>query len=147
MIEAENLTEEILDEIAQTFNSIEVCDDTCLNLFIKSIWSLHKTVEWAKRDEVYVKRAAFVIMAGLAMEDKKAKNLVFGVFTPIMIRECTDERIEVKDAIAWALIAMGKRNSVLHKRAIKTAKEMLEINDKTAKLIATEVLSELQNHT
>lgn len=140
MIEAENLTEEMMEEMAQRFDSVEVCDSTCLNLFIKSIWSLHKTVEWAKYDEVYIKRAAFIIMEGLAKEDKKVKNLVFSVFSSIMIRECRDERVEVKEAISRALIAMGKRNTLLHTRAINIAKEMLDMEDKTAKSTAREVL-------
>ncbi len=147
MIEAENLSEEMMDEMVEAFDNVEVCDSTCLNLFIKSIWSLHKSVEWAKRDEVYVKRAAFVIMAGLAMKDKKAKNLVFGVFSSIMIRESGDERAEIKDAISWALIEMGKRNSTLHKKAIKTAKKMLELDVKTAHEVGEEVLKALETPT
>jgi len=144
MIDAQSLTEEMMDEIADTFDSVEVCDSTCLNLFIKNMWSLHKTVEWARSDKLYVKRSAFVIMAGLAKEDKKAENFVFRVFTPIMIRECTDERIYIKQAISWALIEMGKRNDDLYKTAIKTAKEMLKIEDKTAQWIGKDVLKELE---
>lgn len=144
MIEAQNITEEMMDEIADTFDSVEVCDNTCINLFIKNMWALHKTVEWAKSDKLYVKRAAFVIMAGLAKEDKKAENFVFRVFTPIMIRECTDKRNDIKTAISWALSAMGQRNEDLHKSAIKIAKEILEIENKTAQWIAKDVLRELE---
>ena len=144
MIDVKNLTEEKMDEIVTTFASVDICDDVCLNLFIKNKWALHKTVEWAKSENIYVKRAAFIMMAGLAEEDKKAENFVFRVFTPIMIRECTDKRIHIKKAISRALRAMGKRNEDLHKVALKTAKEMLEIEDKTAKWIAKDVLGELE---
>ena len=143
MIEPKDLTEEMLEEIALGFDSIELCDKTCLNIFIKNKWSLHKTVEWAKSDKLYLKRAAFVIMAGLAQEDNERENLVFRVFMPIMIRECTDERVEIKEAIAWALTAIGKRNSILHKMALNTAKEMLAIEEKTAQEIGRRVLEVL----
>ncbi len=144
MIDAQNLTEEMMDEIAETFDSVDICDTTCNNLFIKNMWALHKTVEWAKSEKLYVKRAAFVIMIGLAQEDKNAENFVFRVFTPIMIRECTDERKEIKTVISGALKAMGKRNASLQKTAIKTAKEMSAIEDKTAQWIAKDVLGVLE---
>ena len=144
MIDAQELTEEALDEIAYQFDSQEICDKTCFDIFVKNKWSLHKTVEWAKSDKLYVKRAAFVIMAALASEDKKAPNLVFQVFLPIMIRECTDEREAIKSAISWALIALGKRNNILYKKAIRTANEMLELEEKRAKEIATDVLKALE---
>ena len=144
MIDAQGLTEEELDEIAYQFTNQEICDKTCFDVFVKNKWSLHKTVEWAKSDKLYVKRAAFVIMAALASEDKKAPNLIFQVFLPIMIRECKDEREAIKSAISWALIALGKRNNILYKKAIRTANEMLELEDKTAKEIAIDVLKALE---
>ncbi len=140
-----HLTEELMDYFAEGFDSWEICDSFCQKLFVKNMWALHKTVEWAKEEELYIKRAAFVLMAALAVHDKKVPNLVFHVFIPIMIRESVDTRISVKKAISWALRAMGRRNESLKNRAIKTAYEMLEIEDKTAKWIAKEVLKELQN--
>ena len=115
-----------------------------MKLFVKNMWALHKIVEWAKDDELYTKRAAFSLMASLVTAVKKVENFVFRVFVPIMIRECTDERVHIKKSISWALRAMGKRNVDLHKSAIKTAKEMLEIEDKTAQWIAKDVLRELE---
>ena len=139
-----NLTEEMMDYFAQGFDSWEICDSFCMKLFVKNMWALHKIVEWAKDDELYTKRAAFSLMASLVTAVKKVENFVFRVFVPIMIRECTDERVHIKKSISWALRAMGKRNVDLHKSAIKTAKEMLEIEDKTAQWIAKDVLRELE---
>ncbi len=140
MIEPKDLTEEMLEEIALGFDSIELCDKTCLNIFIKNKWSLHKTVEWAKSDKLYLKRAAFVIMAGLAEEDSERENLVFRVFMPIMIRESCDERGEIREAIIWALKAIAQRNSTLEKLAIKTAKEMLALECDSAHEIGGSLL-------
>lgn len=143
----ENLTEERMDYFAEGFDSWEICDSFCVKLFVKNIWALHKTVEWAKSEKLYIKRAAFVLMASLAVSDKKAENFVFRVFTPIMMRECQDERRHIKKAISWALRSMGKRNIDLRKSAIRVAKEMLELEDKTAQWIAKDVLKELEKES
>lgn len=139
-----NLTEEMMDYFAKGFDSWEICDSFCQKLFVKNMWALHKTVEWAKQDELYIKRAAFVIMASLATADKKAQNFVFRVFVPILIRESKDDRIHIKKAISWAFRAMGKRNKDLHKTAVESAKEMLKIKSKAAQWIAKDVLRELE---
>jgi len=146
MIDAQSLTEEMMDEIAEAFDAVAVCDDVCLNLFIKNKWALHKTVEWAKSDAPYIKRAAFVIMAGLAKEDEKAQNFVFRVFVPIMIRECEDERDVVKEAISWALKSLGARNEALYQTAIETANTMLKIESPSAKWIAKDALDFLEGN-
>ncbi len=143
MIAPENLSEEMLEEIALGFDSVARCDATCLDIFVKNKWALHKTVEWAKSDKLYLKRAAFVLMAALAEDKGERENLIFRVFMPIMIRECTDERVEIKEAIIWALTAIGRRNDLLRKMVIKSLKEMGEIEDRRAKEIARCVLEEL----
>jgi 3-methyladenine DNA glycosylase AlkD len=101
MIDPKTLTEEMMDEVANSFDSIEVCDETCINLFIKNKWALHKTVEWAKEDKLYIKRAAFIMMGALARDDKEIQEFVFRVFIPIMIRESMDEQVEIQEAINY----------------------------------------------
>ena len=139
-----NLTEDMMDYLSEGFDSWEICDSFCMKLFVKNMWALHKTVEWAKSEELYTKRAAFVLMASLVTSDKKAQNSIFKVFIPILLRECEDERLHVKKAISWTLRAMGKRNCNLHKTAIKTAYKMLERNAPAAHWIANDVLRELE---
>jgi 3-methyladenine DNA glycosylase AlkD len=124
MIIAENLTEEQLEEMAEEFDSVAVCDEVCLTLFIKNKWALHKTVEWAKSDNPLIKRAAFMIMAGLAREDKEAKNFIFRVFLPILVRESYDERAEVWQAILFALIEIAKRDEALYKSVQEISLEL-----------------------
>ena len=119
MIDAAKLTEEQLDEMAEAFSSTKECDEVCLNLFIKSKWSLHKTVEWAKSDKLYVKRAAFMIMLGLARQDMQMQNFVFRVFIPILKRESVDQRPEIQEAITWAFEAIAERHKDFEKREEK----------------------------
>ena len=69
-----------------------------------------KIFEWSKRDEEFVKRAAFTLIAVLAVHDKQAENNKFEQFFPIIIRESTDNRNYVKKAVNWALRHIGKKN-------------------------------------
>jgi len=116
LIEPEKLTEEELDEIAETFTSKEMCDRVCREVFIKNRWALHKTIEWSKSDKVYLKRAAFMIMAGLAEENRELKNSLFKVFIPILEREKSDERAEITEAIDLARDAIKARHERLRKK-------------------------------
>ena len=123
MKEAEKLTEEQLDEIAERFDSKEACDETCMKVFIHNRWALHKMIEWAKSEKLYMKRAAFVIIAGLARENRELKSGIFEVFLPILakVRE-EDSRPELQEAVSMALEAIRERNEKL-RRAVSQMEE------------------------
>jgi 3-methyladenine DNA glycosylase AlkD len=57
----------------------------------------------------------------------------------------TDERNFVKKAVNWALRNIGKRNPVLNKAAIKLAKEIKELDSRSARWIANDALRELES--
>jgi 3-methyladenine DNA glycosylase AlkD len=128
---------------AKDFNSWDLCDQVCGNLFDKTELAFDKAVEWAGREEEYVKRAGFAIMAWAAVHLKSAPDDVFIDYFPIIVREATDERNFVKKAVNWALRNIGKRNLALNAKAIETAREIDQIEDKTARWIAKDALREL----
>jgi 3-methyladenine DNA glycosylase AlkD len=84
-------------------------------------------------------------VASLSFHDNKAKDEDFLKFLPIIKRESTDERNFVRKAVNWALRQIGKRNNKLQKEAIKTAKEILKIESKSARWIASDALRELKS--
>lgn len=137
------VTEEQMDAWALDFNSWDLCDHCCYNLFDKTIFARKKIDEWSKRKEEFVKRASFSLIAALATHDKKASNESFETFFPIILRESIDERKYVKKAVNWALRNIGKRNVVLNKRSIEIAEEMLKKNNKTSRWIAKDAINEL----
>lgn len=137
------VTEEQMERWAKDFTYWEICDQCCQNLFAKTKFAYKKAIEWSSRDEEFVKRAGFVIMARLAVSDKKASDGVFESFLPIIKRESTDNRNFVKKAVNWALRQIGKRNLNLNKKAIETAKEIQKIDSKSAKWIASDAIREL----
>ena len=145
MIDDYNLvTEEQMEEWVKGFDSWDICDQCCSNLFDKTRDAYKKATEWSSsRDEEFVKRAGFVLMATLAVHDKKANNNAFLQFLPIIKEQSADERNFVKKAINWALRQIGKRNLDLNKEAIKTSKSIQNIPSASAKWIASNAISEL----
>lgn len=134
-----------MEEWARGFNSWDLCDQCCNNLFRKTMHAHEKAVEWSSRDEEFVKRAGFVLMACLAVHDKKAMDAEFLEFLPVIKRESVDSRNFVKKAVNWALRQIGKRNLRLNQAAIVTANKINEMNSSAAKWIAAGAIRELES--
>ncbi len=139
------VTEGQMESWVGDFASWDVCDQCCMNLFDKTPLAWRKAKEWSTREEEFVKRAAFALMASLAVHDKKAPDAVFADFLPVIKREATDGRNFVRKAVNWALRQIGKRNLALNRQAVVTAEEISEIDSKSARWIAADALRELTN--
>jgi len=139
----EKVTESQLERWARDFDSWDVCDQCCSNLFDRTRFAYQKAAEWSSREEEFVKRAAFALMAALAVHDKGAPDTKYLEFLPLIKRGSLDERNFVKKAVNWALRQIGKRNPHLNRAAIATAKEIYKLDSKTARWIATDALREL----
>ena len=139
------LTQEQMERWVKDFDSWDVCDQVCNNLFGKSPLAFDKSFEWCKRDEEFVKRAGYVLMAVLAVHDKTRADEDFFKFIPEIYNGSSDERLYVKKAVNWALRQIGKRNLVLNKKAIECVSNIQKINSRSAKWIAADALRELQN--
>ena len=132
-----------MDSWAKDFDSWDVCDQACTSLFDLTSLALTKVFEWAECNEEFVKRAAFSLIAGLAVHDKKASDKQFVQFFPLIKEHSVDERNYVKKAVNWALRNIGKRNLALNKQMIKLSKEIQKIDSKSARWIARDALREL----
>ena len=132
-----------MERWVKDFDSWDVCDQCCSNLFDKTDFSYKKALQWAQREKEFVKRAGCVMMAVLAVHDKKAHDKAFTQFFPLILRGAEDERNFVKKAVNWALRQIGKRNLALNKKTISTANKIQRINSKSARWIASDALREL----
>jgi 3-methyladenine DNA glycosylase AlkD len=137
------VTEKQTEEWVKDFDSWDICDQVCGNLFRRTKYAYKKALEWTKRKEEYVKRAGFTLMAQLAVHDKKADDRTFIKLLPIIKRGSVDDRNYVKKAVNWALRQIGKRNRNLKLEAIKAAKEIQELNSRSARWIASDAIREL----
>jgi 3-methyladenine DNA glycosylase AlkD len=139
------VTEEQMEAWARDFASWEVVDTCCCNLFDRTRHAYSKAAEWSLREEEFVKRAAFSLMACLAVHDKKSADAIFESFFPLILRECCDYRNFVRKAINWALRQIGKRNLRLNELAIQVSLEMQRIDCRGAHWVASDALRELRS--
>jgi 3-methyladenine DNA glycosylase AlkD len=123
----------------------EVCDQCCMNLFEKTPFAWVKALEWSARSEEFVKRAGFVLMARLAVSDKRTADPAFEAFLPIIEREADDDRNMVKKAVNWALRQIGKRNLSLHRLSMAAAERIRSRGTRAAKWIAADALREFRD--
>lgn len=137
------VTERQMETWGSDFDSWDICDQVCSNLFDRTPFAVKKSKEWSRRDEEFVKRGGFVLMAAMAVHDKKASDDDFIPFLTIIKREAVDDRNFVKKAVNWALRQIGKRSPGLNRASVRTAKEISEIGSRTARWIASDALREL----
>lgn len=139
------LTEAQMEEWVTGIDSWDVCDQVCMNLFEKVPLAWKKIIDWSGREEEFVKRASFALIACLAWHDKKAADEKFIALLPVIFRGATDERNFIKKAVNWALRNIGKRNSNLNRAAIEMAGEIRQIDSRAARWIAADTIRELES--
>ena len=129
--------------MAVDFDSWDVCDECCQNLFGRTELASRKAAEWSAREEKFVRRAGFVLMARLCVTEKKADDEQFVTFLSIILKATPDSRDIVNKAISWALRNIGKRNLNLNMKALEVAREMQQNDAKSVRWIATDAIREL----
>lgn len=137
------VTETQMEAWVVDFNSWDVCDQVCMNLFDKTPLVWQKVQDWSQREEQYVKRAAYALIACLAWHDKHAPDENFIDFLPLIKTGASDERNYVKKAVSWALRNIGKRNSTLNAVALQTAHDLKEMDSKPARWIGSDAVRDL----
>ena len=137
------VTGEQMDKWVIDFDSWDVCDATCLYLFSWTGLACDKALQWSNREEEYVKRAGFTLMACLAVGKRKPGEERLAAFLPIIEREAWDERNYVKKSVNWALRQLGKHNLHLNQLAIESAERIKLQGTRSARWIAADALREL----
>ena len=139
----QEVTEEQMEEWVGDFSSWDVCDQACMNLLEKVPLAWQKILEWSEREEEFVRRAAYALIACLAWHNKEAADERFIQLFPVIKVGATDERNFVKKAVSWALRNIGKRNANLNKAGIQAAKEIQQMDSKAARWIASDAIRDL----
>ena len=138
------VTEEQMEEWVADFDSWDVCDQVCGNVFDTSPLGRVKAVEWCRRPEEFVRRAGFVLMAEMAVHDKAATDDLFLSFLPLIREYAVDDRNFVKKAVNWALRQIGKRNNTLMPHALALAEELSTSTSAPARWIGKDAVRELK---
>ncbi|MGO9009750.1 MAG: DNA alkylation repair protein [Bryobacteraceae bacterium] len=138
------MTSAQMDRWARDFDSWDVCDQACQNLFRYTPFACAKAAQWSGASREFVRRAGFALMAALAAQRNQVGDAQFEAFLKIVAGAATDDRNMVKKAVNWALRQIGKRNARLLKKAIAVAERIERLDSRSARWIAKDALRELR---
>jgi 3-methyladenine DNA glycosylase AlkD len=142
--EPERVTGSQMEAWVREFDNWAICDGCCLDLFRSTRFADTKLRSWSARTAEFEKRAAFSLMATLAVHDHTASDERFREYLRIIERESEDERNYVRKAVNWALRQIGKRNPALWRSAVASARRIQRRESSAARWIASDALRELR---
>ena len=137
------LTAAQMERWTKDFDNWGVCDTLCFKLYDRSPLAWKKVAPWARKKDEFVRRAAFALLASLALHDKAAKDAAFVRTLPLIEKAATDERNFVKKGVSWALRSVGRRNAALRARSVALAKRLAACDDPAPRWIGKDALREL----
>ena len=143
--EPERVTTAQMDRWARDFDNWAICDTLCFHLFDRTPHAWRKVEQWSRRRDEFVKRAAFALLASMALHHKGAPDAPFVRSLRLIEREATDERNFVKKAVSWALRTVGRRSRSLNTGAVETARRLAESSEPAARWVGKDALRELSS--
>jgi 3-methyladenine DNA glycosylase AlkD len=141
--EPSRVTSSQMDAWARDFDNWAICDGLCFHLFDKTGHKWKKIQQWSSRKDEFVKRAAFALLAGVALHDKKETDAPFMKSLSLIERAADDERNFVKKGVSWALRSVAHRNKSLHAASLDLATRLAESDDKTERWIGKDVIKDI----
>ena len=132
-----------MDRWCRDFDNWAVCDTACFHLFDRTPHAFAKVAAWSRRRDEFVRRAAFALLASLALHDKQSADEPFLSCLPLIERAAEDERNFVKKAVSWALKGVGGRSGELNAAALALARRLAESGDATARWVGKDALRDL----
>lgn len=134
------VTPALMDRWCRGFDNWGICDTVCFKLFDQSPHAFSKVKLWASRRDEFQKRAAFALLACLALHDKHADDEAFVQCLPLIEAAATDERNFVKKGVSWALRAIGGRSVKLNTATVKVAQRLKTLPSSSARWMGSDVL-------
>ncbi len=140
------VTADQMDRWTAGFDSWDLCDQICGNLWCRTPFAPEKIRQWADDGREFVRRAGFVTLAWMAVHDKKAPHEMFLEYLPLIRDGAHDQRNFVRKAVNWALRQIGKRSGSLHGPCLELARELAASGDRTARWIGSDAVRELDSN-
>jgi len=137
------LTPAQMDRWTRDFDNWAICDTLCFHLYDRSPHAWRKIAQWSRRREEFVKRAAFALLASVALHDKTGPDAPFVKALALVERAAPDERNFVKKGVSWALRGIGRRNAALHGPAVAVARRLAASDAPAARWVGKDALREL----
>jgi 3-methyladenine DNA glycosylase AlkD len=132
-----------MDRWAKDFDNWGVCDTICFCLFDRTPHAWRKVTHWAGRRDEFVKRAAFALLASLALHDKETGDPPFLATLPLIEWAATDERNFVKKGVSWALRSIGRRSPALRAASVELARRLADSKQPAERWVGKDAVREL----
>lgn len=139
------VTPQQMDSWCKDFDNWAICDTACFGFFDRSPHAYKKVTMWAKRKPEFEKRAAFALLASLALHDKQAESKAFLPFLPSIEQGALDGRNFVKKAVSWALRSIGRRDAELNRASMVLAERLAQSAEVSARWVGKDALRELSS--
>jgi 3-methyladenine DNA glycosylase AlkD len=137
------LTAAQMDRRARDFDNWAICDTLCFHLFDRSPHAWRKIEQWSARREEFVKRAAFALLASVALHDRGTPDAPFKRSLELIERAAADDRNFVKKGVSWALRSVGERSPALNDAALVTARRLAGSAEPSARWVGKDALRQL----
>jgi 3-methyladenine DNA glycosylase AlkD len=128
---------------ALDFDNWAVCDTLCFALWVRSPHAFAMVRKWAGHRDEFVRRAAFALLASLALRDKDSGDAGFLAGLKLIERASIDDRNFVMKGVNWALRGIGRRNAKLKKAAVALAKKLAASEAAAPRWIGKDALRQL----
>jgi len=132
-----------MDRWCRDFDNWATCDTLCYALFDRTPHAWRKVDLWSRRRGEFVRRAAFALLASLALHDKQAADEPFAQRLALIESAADDGRNFVKKGVSWALRAIGRRNAALNAAAVAVARRLAAAPQAAARWVGKDALREL----
>lgn len=129
---------------AQQIDSWDLCDQLCMNLLRHTPFAWDLIEQWTARDEEFVRRAGFVLIATLAVHAKNEPDSRFTGLLRLIPQGAADDRPMVHKGVNWALRQVGKRGGSLHGEAVTIAGELSHSAVRSTRWVGSDALRELR---
>lgn len=143
--EIEKVTPGRMDAQAREFDNWAVCDTLCFALWVRSPHAFRQIRKWSRSRAEFVKRAAFALLASVALRGKgrDVDEADLLACLPLIEKAADDERNFVKKGVSWALRGVGRRSAALNRAAVALAKRLAAREESAPRWIGKDALREL----
>jgi len=141
--EPERVTPAQMDRWCRDFDNWGITDTVCFHLFDRTPHAWTKINKWHDSRAEFVKRAAFALLASVALHDKKERDARFIESLVLIERAAVDDRNFVKKGVSWALRLIGRRNQALNADAIALSRRLAASDQPAARWIGRGAVKEL----
>lgn len=134
---------EQMDAWCADFDDWAITDTACFHLFDRTPHAFDKVHQWADAEGEFQRRAAFALIASIALHVKKADDESFIRCLPLIEAAASDGRNFVKKAVSWAMRGVANKRPNLRPQIVEMAERLAASDHKAERWVGKDVVRQL----